>query len=110
MQQKIEPAAEELIEAAFAALTRQDWPAFASLLDPEQVDSFRQEELDRRKEFSKVLTIDDFRRDQPDMPEAVAEYHLAQFETYQDSGPESIGQLYGVATLDELAELSPVQM
>jgi hypothetical protein len=103
---------EEVIRRGLAALHSRDWTAFAALMDPEEVESFRCDELDRYARLRpRDPTLEDARKRDPAMPDAVAEYELEELRRfYNEWLPSELRRNYGVESLEELGSLSGFEM
>jgi len=99
----------ETFRRVAAALERRDWQGTAALCDPVSLRIFHRQLLEQfAPGIRRELTVDDFRRHQPDMPIEVAEYQLSQFTRHAAERLARIDdEVAGVGSLQELAQLDP---
>lgn len=101
----MEPIA--LFEAAVAALSREDWLGVARLCDPASLGAFKRQMLEQFAPAmpAQQITVEEYLRHSPEMPHAVAEYHVAQGRLQLDPATRIAERLPGVTTVGELAAL-----
>jgi hypothetical protein len=100
-----------LFGAAVAAVNAEDWAAAAALCDPVSLRAFHRQLLEQfaPRERQPPLTVDEYLRHAPEMPRAVAEYHVAQHERLADPGERLRRELPGIADAAALGALTPAQ-
>jgi hypothetical protein len=69
-----------LVCAAIEIVNTADWDAAAQLCDPISLVAFRRQLLEQFEPTAPrfELTVEEYLRHSPEMPRAVAEYHMAQ--------------------------------
>jgi hypothetical protein len=97
----------------FRAVADEQWERAASLLDSARMQRLVAEQLRRPPQPPRrAMTIDDFMRDDPNKPRAVAEYELKRYQEQVakfDAGNMLSYQFSGVQSVDELRSLTPLQ-
>jgi len=98
---------------ASAALARRDWRTLAALCDPWSLSQFQQQIVSQygpRPDVTRV-TADTFRHFHPDMPQAVAEYQVAQHRKREQERRLRIDdEISGVTSYEELVALTPTEL
>ncbi len=104
---------EAVVRAVFAAVEAKQYEAVAPYIDPESLAEFHEYALAAALSQEKVrpLTVEDLKRHDPEMPDAVAEYQVQQFaRRAADAGSWLLRDYAGVETLEQLQALSPEQL
>lgn len=99
-----------VFNAAVAAVNRGDWEEAASLCDPGSLSFFKRELLERVNAKQEPWTVEGMLNFQPDMPPAVAEYQVAQFNARSGSRRVLESEVPSVTSADQLREMSPVEV
>ncbi len=101
-----------VFEQAIAALNAADWPRVTALCDPVSVRAFHRQLVERftPREAAHELTVEEYMRHAPEMPRAVAEYHVAQHRRHADPSTWLMRELPDVPDLATLRAMSPEQV
>ena len=101
-----------LFDAALTALNAEDWRAAAELCDTVSLRAFRRQLLEQfaSDKPRRELTVEDFLLHSPGKPRQVAEYELAQHRRRADPRRRLHEELPGVASVDDLRQLDPVEV
>ena len=101
----------ELFRAAVAAVNAEDWDAAAALCDPVSLRAFHRQLLEQfaPREPHRPLTVEEYLRHAPEMPRAVAEYHVTQHQRLADPAERLRRELPGIADAGALDALTPEQ-
>ena len=96
---------EAAAQALFTALSGGRWLDAARLVHPEALTRFREKKLMELRSIreAKPITVADYRRHQPDIPEAVAEYMVKQAN--ESIGKSSLRIAYEFAGVNSVVEL-----
>jgi hypothetical protein len=97
----------QVIVDAVAAIEREDWSAFIDLCDPVSLRRFKNDLVWQFSDhgYSPPVTVEDFMSEAPEMPREVAEYNLAQMNSYRDPALRLSLELSAVSSLAELKSL-----
>ena len=101
----------QVAEAFFEAVAAERWREAAGFLDLESFDVYRQALIAsaRNTRPERRLTVEEMMRWQPDMPRAVAEYHIKQIdEVGKDSARWLKLEFAGIDGVDALAAMTPI--
>jgi hypothetical protein len=97
----------------FRAVADERWDAAAAFIDTTVIRRLVTQQLRNPPQMSRrEMTIDDFMRDDPDKPRAVAEYELQRFRKHSarfDEGEVLSYQFMGVRSIDALRALTTQQ-
>jgi hypothetical protein len=101
----------ELFRAAVAAVNAEDWDAAAALCDPVSLRAVHRQLLEQfaPREPHQPLTVDEYLRHSPEMPRAVAEYHVTQHQRLADPAERLRRALPGIVDAGALGALTPEQ-
>jgi len=100
---------EAAAQALFTALSEGRWLDAARLVDPEALSRFREQKLIEMRSIRepKPMTIAEYRRQEPEMPEAVAEYMVKQANQAREKfGSYITHDFAGVSSVAEFEKLS----
>src|SRR5688572_15685224 len=97
-----------LVRAAIEIVNRSDWYAAARLCDPISLSAFRRQMLEQFEPTAPrfEITVDEYLRHSPQMPRAVAEYHVEQHRALTDPGTRLRDELPGIPDIDALQMMS----
>ncbi len=105
-----QPAAPEAAaQALFAAVSESRWLDAARLVHPEALTRFREQKLTQMHSYrqAKPMTAEDYRRQEPEMPEAVAEYMVKRInEAIKKPNSRITYEFAGVSSVAEFEKLS----
>ncbi|CAN5202664.1 hypothetical protein BH24GEM2_BH24GEM2_18700 [soil metagenome] len=104
---------EAAAQALFTALSEGRWLDAARLVDPEALSRFREQKLIEMRSIRepKPMTIAEYRRQEPEMPEAVAEYMVKQANQAREKfGSYITHDFAGVSSVADLEKLSAEEM
>ena len=90
------------------SLDSAEWPYAAALVDERDLQEWFAEKTRDRTYHGRQLTIEDMRKQDPDMPLVAAEYQLAQTEKQLERRGTSLhGDFGNITTVEELLHVPP---
>ena len=103
---------EGAFRTAVTALNAGDWRSVAATCDPASLTAFKRQMLEQFEPSRPrpTLTIEQLTRHDPELPRAVAEYQVAQFETMTDPREQLRDELPSVRDVAELKRLEPAEV
>lgn len=103
---------EAAFRAAADAIAREDWHGVAGTCDPVSLAAFRRQLVAQfdRTESPGVLTVDEYLRHYPEMPRAVAEYHVEQHKAQSDPVRQLRRELPDAEDVAHLKRLGPEEV
>jgi hypothetical protein len=102
---------EAVVDAIFVALEAKQYEAVARYIEPQSLAQFHGNVLAAAAETPRPLTVEDLKRHDPDLPDAVAEYQVQQFALRAaDAGSWLLRDYAGIETREQLQALSPEQL
>lgn len=107
------PHPSQVAAEAFRAIEQGRWEDLASLVDPADVQRFRDEQVRLWTEprLLPTITVEQLRRHEPEMPQAVAEYQAEQFQKRQQEFTTRISaEFAGVDSPAQLESLSAIEL
>ena|SRR5687767_3634973 len=98
----------EIARSFLRSLDAAEWPDAAALVDERDLQEWFAEKTRDRTYHGRQLTIEDMRKEDPDMPFVAAEYQLTQVEKQlKRRGTSLHGDFGSIATVEELRHVPP---